>query len=316
MADINYIPKTHEGYTFEPDYKQVFHNKWTLNIGHDELVKMRNNGFITDSDMKIVKFLFKYRFATAEMMFRYMGDESKIENMEARLDKLVKFRILNKFMLSKVDAETIVPDALQIYCLDIGGRTLLSHYSNEDTTNWVTTVNMKGSEVISRDLVTANFYIKLMETCPKKVKYFKLNPQYRIGRIMVVPSFEMGIIDGDHLKYFIGEVVRDYDFPSLFRDRLTNIESILCTQAWKKYYYDIDTPPMLFVFAENDKNALDVAKMIVGTTEIEAFRITTDQRLKKELYEAGVFLKYDKNKNILQGVRTTIFARKTSKKGT
>ena len=108
MADINYIPKTHEGYTFEPDYKQVFHNKWTLNIGHDELVKMRNNGFITDSDMKIVKFLFKYRFATAEMMFRYMGDESKIENMEARLDKLVKFRILNKFMLSKVDAGTIV----------------------------------------------------------------------------------------------------------------------------------------------------------------------------------------------------------------
>ena len=68
---------------------------------------------------------------------------------------------------------------------------MLSHYSNEDTTNWVT-VNMKGSEV-SRDLVTANFYIKLMETCPEKVKYFKLNPQYRIGRIMVVPSLKWAL---------------------------------------------------------------------------------------------------------------------------
>ena len=119
-----------------------------------------------DRDMNIVKFIFKYRFATAEMMFRYLGEESKIENVQSRLDRLVKSRILNKFMLSRMEGDTLSPDALHIYCLDVGGRTLLTHYSNEDTTNWYTTENMKGSEVISRDLVTANFYIKLCANLP------------------------------------------------------------------------------------------------------------------------------------------------------
>ena len=305
--DLMFIPATYEGYTFEPDYKQIFQNKWTFNIAHDELIKMRNNGYLTDRDMNIVKFIFKYRFATAEMMFRYLGEESKIENVQSRLDRLVKSRILNKFMLSRMEGDTLSPDALHIYCLDVGGRTLLTHYSNEDTTNWYTTENMKGSEVISRDLVTANFYIKLMQTCPEKIKYFKLNPQFRIGRKTVIASFEMGLKEGEQMKYFIGEVVRDYDFPALFRDRLTNLESILCTQAWKKYYYDVDVPPVLFIFAEHDKNALEVSQMISGTTEIKSFRTTTDQRLQKDLAEPGVFLKYDEEKQVLQGVRTSIF---------
>ena len=39
------------------------------------------------------------------------------------------------------------------------------------------------------------------------------------------------------------------------------------------------------MFAEHDKNALEVSQMISGTTEIKSFRTTTDQRLQKDLAE-------------------------------
>lgn len=297
-------------------FRQVFENAFTLNIGQKEIIKMKNNGVITDRDLEIAKFLFKFRFATLEQIYSYLEVLNKNKNEEMtstnnisnRLNKLIKYRVLNKFMLTKdLTADRIVPEALEIYCLDLGGRYLLANYSNEDTTDWYTTENMKASEVINKNLAVTNFYLSLIKTIPERVLFFTLEPQMNVGKQVVVPSFDMCLEVGGNKSYFIGEVVRTYDFPIHFRDKAFKLEKLMESNAWKKYYYDAQSPPVLFLFADSDLTALEASKLITEATNIRRFRVTTDERVKRPLYKTGAFLRYSEEKNVLQEIKATTF---------
>lgn len=289
------------------DLKQTFENKFTLNIGKNEIIKMKNLNVITERDIKIAKFLFQFKFATADQIYNLLGEESSKVNLKNRLDKLVKYRVLNKFMLSDHEEERIAPDAFEVYCLDLGGRYLLSHYSNEDTSDWYSIVNMKSSEIISKNLLNTEFYLRVMQTCPEKISHFKTDPELRVGKKNVVPSFEMCMKISGQTKYFIGEVVREYDFPVYLREKAAKLESLLTTNAWKKYYYETDSPPILFLFADSDRTALEAGKLITETTEIRNFRISTDERIGRVLYETGAFLRYIEEQDVLQEIKAVTF---------
>jgi len=293
--------------TIPADLKQTFENKFTLNIGKNEIIKMKNNNVITDRDITIAKLLFQFKFATAKQIYKLLGEDYAKVNLKNRLDKLVKYRVLNKFMLSDFEEERIHPDALEIFCLDLGGRYLLSHYSNEDTSDWYSTINMKTSEIISKNLMTTEFFLRIMQTCPNKVSHFKVEPELRVGKKNVVPSFEMCMKINGQTKYFIGEIVREYDFPVYMREKTAKLESLLTTNAWKKYYYDSDTPPILFVFGDSDLTSLEAGKLITETSEIRNFRLSTDERIQRELYEVGAFLRYVEEKDVLQEIRAVTF---------
>ncbi|MFF2531555.1 hypothetical protein ACFVS2_21845 [Brevibacillus sp. NPDC058079] len=290
------------------DLKQTFENKFTPNISKIEIIKLKNNNVIRDRDLIIAKFLFQFKFATVEQIYKLLGEESSKVNLKNRLDKLVKYRVLNKFMLSDHEEERIAPDAFEIYCLDLGGRYLLSHYSNEDTSDWYSIINMKSSEIISKNLLTTEFYLRVMETCGSKISHFKPEPELRVGKKNVVPSFEMCMKVNGQTKYFIGEVVREYDFPVYLREKAQKLESLLATNAWKKYYYDSGSEPILFVFADSDLTALETSQLIYQTTEIKNFRVSTDERIGRELYETGAFLKYIEEKDVLQEIKAATFA--------
>lgn len=296
--------------------KQVFQNAFTLSIGQKEIIKMKNNGVITDRDLEIAKFLFKFRFATLEQIYSYLEvlnrnkneEMSSINNINNRLNKLVNYRILNKFMLTEdLTADKIAPEALEIFCLDLGGRYLLANYSNEDTSDWYTTENMKASEIINKNLAVTNFYLSLIKTIPDKVVFFTLEPKMNIGKQVIIPSFDMCLKIGGNNSYFIGEIVRTYDFPIHFRDKAFKLESLIQSNAWKKYYYDAPTPPVLFLFADSDMTALESSRLMTEATEIRRFRVTTDERVKKPLYEMGAFLKYSEERNVLQEIKATTF---------
>ncbi len=288
-----YIANTHKSLIFQSDLRQVFENSFSLNVGQNEIIKMRNNGIITDRDLTISKFLFHFKFATAEQLNRLTRDDSKLSNFTSRLNKLVQYRILNKFMLSKGGNTKVAQEALHIYCLDQGGRHLLMNYSNEDVWDWCSTANMKASEIISKELLVSEIFLRLKETCPNKISYFKTYPEFRIGKKIVIPSFEMSMFIKGENKYFIGEVVRASDLPVLFRGRVNKLEGVLCSNAWKKYYYESQTPPVLFIFADTDETAFECSKLIRCTSEIENFRVSTDMRLKRPLYDTGAFLRFE-----------------------
>ena len=300
--------KQQDGIVVVPaDLKQTFENKFTLNVGKNEIIKMRNNGVITDRDIKIAKFLFQFKFATAEQLAKLIGSDTSKVNFVNRLEKLVKYRVLNKFMLSEYEEEKIAPDAFQVYCLDLGGCYLLAHYSNEDTSDWYSTTNMKSSEIISKNLLVTEFFIRIMQTCPHKITHFKAEPELRVGKKNIVPSFEMSMQINGQKKYFIGEVVRECDLPVYFREKVAKLESLLETNAWKKYYYDSDTQPILFVFADSDLTAVESGKLITETSEVRNFRLSTDERITRELYETGAFLKYVEEQDMLQEIRAVTF---------
>lgn len=290
------------------DLKQTFENKFNLNIGKNEIIKMKNDNVITDRDLVIAKFLFNFKFATAEQIYKLLNEDKTKVNLKNRLDKLVKYRVLNKFMLSDFEEDRVANDAYQIYCLDLGGRYLLSHYSNEDTSDWYSTVNMKTSEIISKNILATEIYLRIREVSGEdKLLYFNVEPEFRVGKKNIVPSFEMAMkINGEN-KYFIGECVREYDFPMNMRDKTFKLESLVMTNAWKKYYYDSDLPPILFIFADSDLTALEAGKLITETSEIKNFRLSTDERIQRVLYETGAFLRYLPEQDMLQEIKAVTF---------
>lgn len=303
-----YIQKQEGIVKIGADLKQTFANKFTLNIGKTEIIKMKNNNVLTERDVKIAKFLFQFRFATVEQIHAFLGEKSTIENLRGRLEKLTHYRILNKFMLSDYEYDAIENDAFEVYCLDLGGRYLLANYTNEDTTDWYSAINMVGSEIVSKSLFITQFYIRLCETLGNRLLHFQAEPSFRCGKKTIIPSFDFSIKDGQLTRNYIGEVVREFDFPIHFREKSAKLEQLLETNAWKKYYYDSDEPPVLFVFGEDDDNALEAAKMIAHTTEISRVRLSTDERIMRGLGEGGAFLKYKMEKDALQETKATIFS--------
>lgn len=286
---------------------QIFQNKFTNTISENEIIKMKDEKTITDRDLIIAKFLFQFGFATLEQLFVFLDGQISVNSLKSRLDKLIQYRVINKFMICSSDETRIYSDALVIYCLDLGGKYLLSHYTSEDTLDWVSINNMKSSELISKDLLATEFYLKVKQSCPNKLYSYNVNPTHRIFRKNVSPSFDMGLKIGEETKYFIGEVVRKEDITDNFRKRIEKIETLLITNSWKQYYFDSETPPILLIFAESDEVANEVAKIITNTTSLKNFRLSTDQRIQMPLYEKGAFLKYLPELQALQGVKASTF---------
>lgn len=289
------------------DLKQTFDHNFNLNVGKNEIIKMKNNNVITDRDVAIAKFIFQFKFATTDQIYKFLNEDKAKVNLKNRLDKLVRYRVLNKFMLGEFEEDHVAPDATHFYCLDLGGRYLLANYSNEDTTDWYSTVNMKTSEIISKSILVTEIYLRIHETIQDKLIYFNPEPEFRVGKKNVFPSFEMALNVNEQKRYFIGEVVRDYDFPIQVREKTNKLESLLVTNAWKKYYYDSDQAPVLFIFAESDMTALETGKLITETSEIKNFRLSTDERIQRVLYETGAFLRYLPDRDILQEIKAVTF---------
>lgn len=295
----------------EPGYKQIFKNEFTIMIGQRQIIRMKNAGMITDRDLEISKFLFKFVFATDEQIVTYLNlisnDESKKNSITQRLNKLVEYRILNKFMLSKIDGLDLDSEALFVYCLDLGGRYLLESYSTEDTLDWYSTRNMKASELISKDLAIVDFGLSVMNSAKEKLVYFNPHPDVKVGKTNITPSFELCLENNGVKSFFIGEVVRKWDFPTLFRGRSVKLEEFFQGNRWKKYYYESDSAPVLFLMTDSDELALDVSKMVTATTELRRFRTTTDQRIKKHLGELGAFLRYNEDEEMLEEIQASVF---------
>ena len=75
-----------------------------------------------------------------------------------------------------------------------------------------------------------------------------------------------------------------------------------------KYFHDTDgNPPVLFLIGENDSIVLESAQIISNVSGIGAFRLTTDERMRRPLNGAGAFLKYDEENRTLKAIRASTF---------
>lgn len=289
-------------------YRQNFRYQFSVTgVSRNEIIRLRNNGQLTDRDLEIAKFLFKHTFATAEQIGNYLdGTGERIRN---RLEELVKRRVLNSFFLAEVDMKMTAKDALVIYCLDFGGKYLVANYGGEDTSDWYSTVNMKGADLIGKDLIATQFYVNLRKSSKDNVKHFRATPQMKVANKHVSPLFELALDVNFSRKYCIGEVVFDGEEALNFRDQILKLEGLLTTNAWRKYFVDVNEPPILILIAENDLVARNAAAIVNRATEIDNRRIllTTIDRMENLFYEKGTFLIYDPNTNKLRNVIVNTF---------
>lgn len=310
--DFQYVKKD-IGYHFEKipsTYKQNFRYEFSVTgVSKNEIIRLRNDGKLTDRDVEIAKFLFVHTFATAEQIGNYLdGQGEKIRN---RLEQLVKLRVLNSFFLAEVDMKinSNMRDALIVYCLDFGGKYLVSRYGGMDTSDWYSTINMRGADLIAKDLIATEFFVNLHKSCNSILFHYMARPQMRAGRTHISPAFEFGLNASLLKKYLVGEVVFEGEETIFFRDRVQKLEGLLTTNAWRKYYVDVEEPPILVIIAENDLVARNAAAVVNRATEIENRKVilTTVDRMHTPFYEKGAFLIYDSETNKMRNVIISTF---------
>lgn len=304
---------TQEGYesisVIEDDMRQVFHHPFNRNVYKNEIIKMKQAGSITEEDLAVAKLLFRFRFGTLEQIHEAVGSEKDIGAFYGRLQKLLQYRIINKFMLTFNHDEEIYKDSQMFYCLDIGGQHLLTHFSNaEEVLDWFYIHSIATSEIIANHLVVLETFNAFQRTCPHKISYFRPHPVLRVGTKTMVPAFEMALLHHGTPIYFLGEVFRKQEMSTVFRDKSQKWGQLLNTNTWRKYYgHDNDSSPILLAIAADDVTALTASKILYEAGDIKQFRVSTEERAKMPLYEKGAFLKYVSEHRQLREIRIRNF---------
>ena len=123
--------------------KQVFMNKFSNTVGKNEVIKMFNEGNLTNRDLLVCEFLFNNKFATLKQINAVLRANGHTDLQSQRAYRLCQYRVINRFVLSENETSDFDDVENIIYCLDFGGKFLLTHYSSFDTTEWVTSNNIR-----------------------------------------------------------------------------------------------------------------------------------------------------------------------------
>lgn len=280
--------------------KQIFMNRFTSTVSKHEVIKMRNEESLTDRDLLICEFLLNNKFATLAQINQILKVNGFTEMHPTRAFKLSQYRIINRFVLSENEENAnLNDDSSLIYCLDLGGKYLLSHYSSTDTTEWTTSENMMSSEKIDNVLMINDIYIKLLSTVKDRLTYFTIMQERRLNKKSTIIDFEFGLKTGDSVKYYIGNFFREDDMPINFQKKAERIEGLLNTEGWKKYYYNSESSPACFFIGETDAFSLQMAKQINSCYAFNGKdRYSSFERLiENNLYDKEAFLKFENEIN-------------------
>lgn len=296
-------------------YHQIFQNTFTNSIDKTKVVTAKYNDVIEDIDVVISSFLFRFRFATTEQIYTYLKltnqitDETELD-VKIRLDKLVKmYKVLNKFVLSPYDSASFIGDNLEFYCLDLGGAFLLHNFTDEtleSIRSWrPKNANLHTSSAVYRDFKIVEFYLKLLDVFGTELVSFEPYKRMTYDKNQATVTFDFCVEKDDIHTYFIGEMMTDEDLIQRFGKSADAIEQIVNTNTWRKYYLDIDKPPVILYFADDDDSALEIAQSL-ALRQIDKFRITTIDRMNTSDLSTA-FMVFDKESGELKLGKSKFF---------
>lgn len=272
--------------------KQIFHHDYKSNyVSMDAIVKMYASGQLTPRDLKMVELIFNLQCVTAAQMARYLNEVEGA--IQARMDKLVHLRVLNKFALTDQPNERLLPPMFQVYCLDFGGKCLLENYSTLPAEDWMSSQVLKDSEWVKKHLLAVELFLTVSATPEAELTYFKADSRMRYGKTTLRTHFDFAFSDEYERVYFIGEVVSAKELPYDLREKIHKYEELVQGNAWKRVFYDAKKPPKLCFICESDAQAKEVGLLITQSTELTDFYLTTPERLTKAVDEVGSFLEYE-----------------------
>lgn len=320
------FPKTGSIYDLHDGYNQLFKNKFQVNLSLYEIIKMKDAGHISDFDIELCRILEKLKFASINQLDKMLKED--LSYIQTRADQLVGYRVLNKFVfttgpendypmdkpldlppvIAKEEKQVIEGDCLVIYCLDMGAKTLLERYTNLDMENWLTSDNLMRAGGVAKKLLITDFYCNILtNTKEYEMTDFNVDRQFRIAKLLLTPDADVSLKKNNHKVSFILVVLKTEDFQEYFQNIIERYETLLGTNTWKKYFYEINEPPVVLFICEDKKTAERVGGYIDQCSELSRYRISTfDAVQNKKLAGAGSFMRYDKGK--LQPIKASTFA--------
>lgn len=261
-------------YEIPTSYKQIFgHPDFSLTKSSQaEIVRERAQGDIPDSMAKVVKFLLKARFATADQIARFVGSE--VDNKF--MDNAYRNLFVNRFVMSDLDTPDAIneKDALYIYTLDFGGSYLLS-YEGVDTTSWRYSEAFASATLVAKGLQQVEILLGLYGKTHSRLREYSQFKEFRVGEQLVKTDFEasLQVQDGNVIN-FLGYLVEPGFEDLNFRDQIDVLNSVFKqTQAWKRYYPlgESTLPKLLIVVRDASvaENIKRVANVIAASSDYE-----------------------------------------------
>lgn len=305
---------TNQAFSINYDYKQSWHHPFNMQGVKPDYVYVKNfldirNERNADITIEILRFVLKFNFATTQQIDRHLQAKGFLtSDLSSILDGFLSSRILNMFTLARHPLPEVPADALKCYCLDFGGKHLLTHYGTEDVLDWVSTNAARGTELITKYLITTQFYLALQEAVPETLSYFNSFENFNIGRRDMQVSACFEIMSGHTPRTFILESIRKYDLPSSFQRKAEKFDA-LYSQKYIERYFRLN--PVILLLAENDQEALEAADIFYRNTKNDQFRMLTDERIQNGFHEES-FLKYNPEENKVTPVVSSLFLPKST----
>ena len=292
-------------------YEQIFFYMPTKKIApsNSKIIEAYEKGGITRNEINMVSFLYDFGMATTDQMavlFDASGNEKKIKDS---LNKLVKWRLLNKFVIGEIGAPYST-DAMEIFCIDKCGASILSVFNDgESYASFKIERVYKTAHKSWKHLVMVDLYIRLLQTCPNKLAAFKVEPLSFTNKSRIKPHYGLALSHLDSIICFAGGVISDYEVAGFastsdsFTSKVGQYEKLVSSSAYTMIFGDIEKPPVLLFITESDETMRKVAEIVSQTGIIEKAecRYTTYEKLMNmNLADAGVLFSY-RNGNFSTG---------------
>ena len=313
IKEINAYQKIKEGYT------QCFVKGFNKSLISQPILEKVAKGKIDEIDKSILRNMLRYRFLTKSQISKMEG--ISIEEVEKRVSYLVKNNIINAFKLVKTEDfspeikfdDESLSDALIFYCLDFGGKTILSVFDKISVEEFSIDLNVTDSYFIGRNYFAVEAAAKIKETCPNRIINIGLSKVRNLaGRKVVKPLMEltMGSSISPQYKFYLFDIVRKEDVMTVFQDIAEKYSVILSSKAWKKYYdvNNADKKPMLIFICED----LETVQLAISVMQGFGYGIVyrfmlEDEFLEKNLVEDSIMIKHEFDSGQIKRIKTPIF---------
>jgi hypothetical protein len=307
----SYIKNDNKDFNFDPQFKQSWHHSFNMQGVRPSYVYVKNfmdrrNTQNVDITIELLRFVLNFTFATKEQILNFLEMKGYYTgNVEELLEYFIKSRILNKFALAKEPLQQVPEDAFVCYCLDFGGKHLLSHYGKDDLIEWTSVNAARSVELISKYLSTTNFYLTLLKNKKDDLVYFESFKTFDLKKKNLQVSAVFQIKNNHDKRDFILDVYKGHDIPINVQDKSQRYFELYKSKLIEKYY---KIEPVILFLAENDEVALEVSDIFYRFTENKHFRLMTDKRIEKGFTDKS-FLKYKVDDEKLIVVKSSMFTK-------
>lgn len=326
ISSDTYIKRDYDSCFFPDAYAdghQFFLRSFVLTPTDEQLVSMVESGIIdTSRDVPMLENLLELRFVSIRMLKELYPNLSEVE-LEDWMENLVAARVLNKFVINQHRREygdEYPTDGLDYYCLDAGGKRILTMYGHPACLpeRWsVGNVSM-GMARLSVHLALTELYISLKKACKQNLSYFETGKALKYAGGTARFSGEFGVQYKDGVRHYLCSVALTDKLVPDFRDELDNTIAFMTSKALKAHFADEpDTPVVMLIITENNEIAEYIAEMIeLKTAALDAdivFRFVTEADLKEGLNGTAALMRYvPENEETgeaaaMKHVRTSVF---------